>query len=85
MRYSVREDDAGHHAWQKLRDDGLGPAVFLDGVEVKEVATADDEIGYVLRYVLNSDGLPQIDPSDRSKAWTEEVFGRVRFELRKLP
>lgn len=59
MRLSVRKDDPGYskHAF--------GAKVLLDGVEVEQVFTADEEQGALWRYCTNDHGALVSDPSGK--------------------
>ena len=71
MRVSVLSDDHGY-----TEDPYYN--VFLDGVQQQYVLSADEELGYVLRAILEN-GKPFIrDQSDEIA--TEEVYGEVRLE-----
>lgn len=82
MRVSVDKNDDGYRWLAMLRANGKTVHVFLDDVEVHCCITADEELGFVERDVLNADGCPQIDPVRQDRWWTEVVKGRVRIDLR---
>lgn len=81
MRISCDENDPGYHNWLKLRSDaGAWNKVLLDGKEIKDVITADDERGYVLRYVRSLTGNIRVDYGAK-KAITEELHGKVEIVM----
>ena len=84
MRLSTHEDDPGFIAWKKLVTDN-DIDIFLDGVEIKSVETADEELGYVLHCVLDADGNVQLHPERENEVWTTESSGRVEIKLRPRP
>lgn len=74
VRLSVRESDPGYDLWVQNFDAGRIPRIFLDGEEQKEVVTADDEAGIVIRAVTDADGHLIFDDEEYL---TEEVSGDV--------
>jgi hypothetical protein len=80
MRLSCRENDAGYLSWIGLKKHRAKVRFFLDGVEVKDVITADDEEGFLLVYVYDESGKHQLS-SDRTEALTERRTGVVRIEV----
>lgn len=82
MRVSVKTDDPGNTAYADLLCEGRTVHIFLDGVEQRDVITADEEAGTVERFVLDADGHAQLDPLKEGEAWIETVTGTVRIEAR---
>lgn len=70
MRVSIIKSDPGH------RWNASSYHVKLNGEEVKNVLTADEEKGLIVRYVLNEDGKPKIAP-DGQHYLLETVEGKV--------
>lgn len=54
MRISSDRTDPGFDEWDKI--ERLAARVYLDGVEIKDVITADEEAGMVIRYKRNAGG-----------------------------
>jgi|GEM_PF-5365777 len=52
--------------------------ILLDGEEQRFCTVADDELGFVWRYVYK-DGTVERDPDDRGRALQEQVFGWVEI------
>jgi hypothetical protein len=52
--------------------------VYLDGIEQDRVVEADDELGFVIRMKVGSDGRPQIGPTACRK---EIVLGKVDVSI----
>lgn len=48
MRISIDASDRGSDLWSRVRDAGCH--IFLDGKELRDVITADEEDGYILKY-----------------------------------
>lgn len=57
----------------------LNCKIYLDGVEQPRCFTVDDEEGYVIRAVLDSEGRYQFDPNDPTEIWREKVYGKVEI------
>jgi len=74
MRISCDRDDPGYVEYVKLRP--IVPRVFLDGVEIKEVITADEEAGMLIRYLRGMDGLIRVE---KGIAVREVLYGRVEL------
>lgn len=55
MRISCDTLDPGYLEWNKIGR--LAARVYLDGVEMRDVITADEEAGMVIRYRRNTKGL----------------------------
>ncbi len=78
MRVSTVEGDPGY----------LDPIthvieVYLNGVEVSEVVTADEELGVVVRAVTDSDGNIVVD-YERSCVVYETLQGNVKIVFKEL-
>lgn len=56
MRFSVNKEDAGYQNYQALRSAKVVIDVLVDGEEVKDVRTADDLVGIVVRGVRDDKG-----------------------------
>lgn len=68
----------GPRDWRKFFFAPL--AVSLNGEVMKDVAEADDDAGYLIRYVRNPDGKIAIEGTGRSqRAVTERLVGVVVF------
>jgi hypothetical protein len=78
MRLSAQWDDAGFNLWEALRQVGTVPKVYLNDQLQERVITADDELGYIKRYVGATDGSITIQEGE---ALTVEERGVVRIEL----
>lgn len=77
MRYSVLEGDPGHAAW--LARGGhwsRGVRVTLNGIEVREIFTVDDERGEIVRLARDEFGNILIDGDD---VVHETLHGRVEI------
>jgi hypothetical protein len=72
MRISVLKDDPGFH-WA-----AVGSKVFFEGVEIKNVYTADEEKRLVVVAKLDAQGRLMLT-EDREVA-TETRYGHVRVE-----
>ena len=57
MRVSVDEQDPGYSPGLI----GRGVKVFLDGVEQRQVVTADDELGLIVMYDVDENGRVKMD------------------------
>lgn len=80
MRISALANDPGFDLYQQAKDDGQTPRIFLNGIELRHVITADDVERSVERFVVRDDGRPVIAPSgDRLE--TETLYGRVDIVL----
>ncbi len=80
MRVSMDEKDSGFKTWVKLRD--IGVYVFLDGDEVQDVITADDDLGYILKYTSDDAGDPVV--IDGNEWAVEELAGAVEIVVGPL-
>lgn len=74
MRVSVEDGDRGEKFLSALRAWDKDVRIFLDGIEQRNVLTADDEEGLVRRF---PGGLPH----DGEKVLTEDVLGNVKIEI----
>ena len=72
MRVSCSDKDPGYENYWRHRVNGKTPKVFLDGKEVKQCVTADEEEGYVLRNLLNDDGEAYLVAHTKEVARAEE-------------
>lgn len=81
MRVTMNKDTYGYELTKRMFDEGLRIDVFLDGVEQDMVETADEEAGYVIRYVLDHEGNAQIDPNNRDEVLVERVEGKVEIRV----
>lgn len=77
MRRSGNPDDCGYVNPQE----GARTFVFLDGVELRDVITADDEEGMVVQAKRDEKGLLVVDYI-AGEVVTETRYGAVRFEVR---
>lgn len=62
MRISVSPNDPGRAAYDEMREAGKTMKVYLDGNEVFDVITADEEQGYVISNRTNPNGTLFMDP-----------------------
>lgn len=75
MRLSIKEGDAGYQFPSRTRY----ASITLNGVKVSRVITADEELGYILRYATDDEGRIVIDrTSGQGVAVTEELHGAVQ-------
>lgn len=81
MRLSVRKDDPGYPAWSRI-DQKAEVRVYLDGIQVEECITADEEAGYVLCNKLKN-GKPFITKTQ--EVATEKRHGRVEIRVDGAP
>lgn len=58
----------------------MGSRVLLDGVEQSFVITADEDRGYIVRYVRDQAGRLHLN-EDRTEVVREQVSGAVRVDL----
>lgn len=77
-RISATEGDDGYGQWLVCKENNRWPKVMLDGSEVKDVVTADDERGLIIKFVMDETGYPTID-RDRDELATEVLHGVVAF------
>jgi len=81
MRLSADKSDPGYVPWRIAVAEGKSIRVLLDGIEQREVVTADDELGVLVRPKLNWEGKLLIDPDNRDRVWLETLQGQVRIEI----
>ncbi|MBX3546889.1 hypothetical protein [Chelatococcus sp.] len=72
MRISCLKADPGYHGYVPSVE------VWLDGVKLSHVFTADDETGEVLRCVIDAHG-HVIPDATGTRARTEVIRGKVEF------
>ncbi|MGO4641708.1 hypothetical protein AB4Z43_25030 [Mesorhizobium sp. 2RAF45] len=72
MRISADNDDAGYVSAERRR----GVRIYLDGIDLKDVITADEEDGYILR-ALRDD--LQLLVFENGQLVTEEMRGKVKI------
>lgn len=70
MRMSADKKDPGY---ENLNDSAR---IFLDGIEKTLVITADEELGYLLRYATTDAGETIVAPCGVGLV-TETLYGRV--------
>ncbi|MEC5643508.1 hypothetical protein [Citrobacter koseri] len=73
MRLTVLDDDPG----RKINPGVERYAVFLDGVEVKHVYTADDEKGEVISAVLDERGYVVVENGEVKR---QMLYGKVTIK-----
>lgn len=78
IRVSMRKDDPGYRAFCIARGDGKKIRVYLDGVEQKCAATADESTGMIVRLVITENGNVA---HDGENILEETVHGTVRVEI----
>lgn len=74
MRLSCREDDPGFQPADKT----LTAVIYLNGSEITGVITADEERGFILRYMRDEQGRIRVDGNE---ARTEKLYGKVQIEI----
>lgn len=72
----MRKDDPGYVNWQKYPR--CQP--YLDGVELKDCVTADEEKGEVIVFRRNKDGNLELTAA-KDEIITEKLYGDVRIDL----
>ena len=65
------------------RGEGLRGKVWVDGVEVKDVVTADEDQGHVIRFAKDLKGKFLI--RQNRFLVKERLYGKVRVEITKWP
>ncbi|EAO2313189.1 hypothetical protein AL922_17495 [Salmonella enterica subsp. enterica serovar Senftenberg] len=73
MRITVLDDDPG----RRISPTQERYAVYLDGVEVKHVFTADDEKGEVIAAVLNDRGYMTAENGELKR---QSLYGKVTIK-----
>lgn len=73
MRLSINADDSGYNLELAMRS-----KIYLDGIKQLNALTADEELGYIKRYRINSRGEVYIL---KDSIETEEVYGKVEIVL----
>lgn len=73
MRLSMEENDAGYNLALAMRTE-----IYFDGIKQLNALTADEELGYIKRYRINSRGEVYIL---KDSIETEEVYGKVEIVL----
>jgi hypothetical protein len=77
MRLSTYKADPGFAAWARIHPaDHRKIHVFLDGVEIRGVETADEKRGYIMRAKTAADGSLIINPAENDYV-REELRGVV--------
>lgn len=79
MRLSADQDDPGFYPWCVLRNRDGYPSVWVDGVEVHDVITVDDDVGLVVRYRRDAKGHFVLDGEDIAR---EELRGDVLIQIK---
>ncbi|SXF15109.1 hypothetical protein WCU47_07030 [Klebsiella quasipneumoniae] len=73
MRLTVLDDDTG----ERIEPGRERITVYLNGVEVKHVFSADDDKGEVIAAVLDSRGYPTVENGEVKR---QTLSGQVRIE-----
>lgn len=73
MRLTVLDDDPG----ERIEPGHERITVYLNGVEVKHVFSADDDKGEVIAAVLDSRGYPTAENGEVKR---QTLIGQVRIE-----
>lgn len=81
MRISTQKDDPGHETWLEASEAGQIVRVYLNGEEIHKCTVADDEAGFVRRYVRDEEGRVQQDPEDPTRVWEEQIEGEVLIKI----
>lgn len=76
MPVSVNSKDRGIQ--DMVLANGRRVRVFLDGIEINEVITADSKLGIVERYKSDAAGKPVISGDEAAR---ETLTGEVRIEI----
>ncbi len=76
---SADSTDAGYETWRLEASQGRTVVVFLDDVELREVETADEEAGFVIRACTDAEGHLVVKNGEIER---ETLHGRVRIEVR---
>ncbi len=85
MRLSTDETDAdAYQALCNIQMRGKIPRIYLDGVEIKNCITADDEKGEALAYKQRPDGTFVIDASGENVE-VEVLRGKVEIKITDRP
>lgn len=80
MRLSVDRDDSGFLEWAKLGTGRFAVKIFLDGVEIRDVITADEEAGMLVRYVRDGNSFAiDRDINGRQFVRRETLYGVVEL------
>jgi hypothetical protein len=74
MRLSAKKGDPGYTR------STYGATVLLDGKEIKDVLTADEEAGYVVVYLRNSEGHFMLNDT-RTEIVSKSLHGSVQINL----
>lgn len=74
MRLSAKRGDPGYTR------NVYGAIVLLDGKEIKDVLTADEEAGYVVVYLRNSEGHFILNDA-RTEVVSKTIHGVVQINL----
>jgi hypothetical protein len=77
-RISATKGDAGYGQYLVCQENDRWPKIILDGSEVKDVLTADDECGLIIKFVMDETGRPVIELG-RDEIATEVLHGTVAF------
>lgn len=85
LRISANDGESGYREFKMALANGKKIYVFVDDVEVRDCITADDDLGFVERYVRDAGGKLQIDPVRQDRILTEVVKGHVRIEFKDDP
>lgn len=81
MRLSTDENDPGYIAFEEAQCAGRKIDVFLDGNEIEDVETVDDEEGIVVRFARHDDdGTLKLDET-LENIERETLRGEVRIVL----
>lgn len=76
MRLSVRVNDPGNFLYAAMGRLGSEVRIKLDGAEVDNVITADEEEGFITRYKRDEDGRLLIDGDHAAE---DTVHGKVEI------
>ena len=75
MRVSIDKRDPGYKHFSSIYK------IKFNGEDAKYIVTADEEKGYVVRYVLDAEGKPTVAPDGRHYV-LETVAGKVEVNIR---
>lgn len=78
-RYSCEHTDPGWSNYHRQRMKSV--RILLDGKDVTEVITADEEQGYILRHKTDDNGHILIN-FDAQETLKEELHGKVKVKFR---
>ena len=61
MRISSDPNDPGYRQYLACEETGRWPLIFLDGIKMMDVLTADSDKGFLTRAVVDNGGIIAVD------------------------